>query len=71
MSAFVFSKIVTHLPPVIARHQINFYLGGAISPKTLANADSKGQGPSGKFKIGRTVVYPTESLLKWLENRKK
>lgn len=71
MSALAFSELSKHLPQVIARHRVNTYLGGAISPKTLANADSKGQGPSGSFKIGRTVVYPTESLLKWLENRKQ
>jgi hypothetical protein len=59
------------LPPVIARHSVGKYFGGAISPKTLANADSKGEGPIGRFKIGRTVVYPTINLLRWLANRTK
>lgn len=71
MSAFVFSELSKNLPDIIARHKVSHYFGGAISPKTLANEDSKGQGPAGKFKIGKNVVYPTEDLLKWLENRCK
>lgn len=43
--------------------------GGVISSKTIANLESLGQDPEGAFKIGRTVVYPTESLLEWLQQR--
>jgi len=56
------------LPPVIARKEIRKYLGGIISPKTLANLDSLGEGPP-RIKIGRTVGYPTVELLLWLDDR--
>ena len=58
--------LLAKLPPVIARKDIERQLGGVISTKTLANADSAGIGPMGAFQVGRTVVYPTESLVNWL-----
>ncbi len=59
------------LPPIIARKDIQSILGNCISQKTLANADSCGKGPEIKFKVGRTVVYDTVSLLEWLNNKAK
>jgi len=64
-------SIADNLPPVLARKDVSRYLGGIISPKTLANLDSLGEGPSGRFKVGRTVVYPTAALLMWLEERSR
>jgi predicted DNA-binding transcriptional regulator AlpA len=43
-------------------------LGGVISPKTLANYDSLGEGPR-RMRVGRKVVYKTEDLLEWLAKR--
>jgi hypothetical protein len=40
-----------------------------ISPKTLANADSLGQGPIGSFKINGRRFYPTRELAEWLDQR--
>ena len=54
------------LPPIIARKDVEHQLGGIITSKTLANADSLGGGPLGAFQVGRSVVYPTESLVNWL-----
>ena len=34
--------------------------------KTLANADSSGTGPLGAYLVGRSVVYPTEALVRWI-----
>ncbi len=63
---FRFIDLVEKLPLTIARKEVNNYLSG-ISPKTLANADCSGIGPSKKKKIGKTVVYETKSLLEWLD----
>jgi len=58
-------------PPVIARKNVTDIFGGTISPKALANADAEGTGPLTRFKVGKTVVYPRESLLAWLDERSR
>ncbi len=55
-------------PPVVPRHKIPEFSGHTISSKTIANLDSKGEGPP-SFKMGRTRVYPKADLLKWFKNR--
>ena len=60
--------LLSKLPPIIARKDVERQLGGIIKSKTLANADASGEGPIGAFQVGRSVVYPTESLLTWLIN---
>jgi hypothetical protein len=54
---------------VVARTQIPTFTGGAMSEKYVANLDSQGAGPDGRFKIGRKVVYPIDNLIRWLEAR--
>lgn len=56
------------LPPMIARKQVKYFTGGAISSKKLANDDSLGKGPLVRQKIGEAVVYPTPFFLAYLEN---
>ena len=51
---------------VVARSQVGEITGGALSPKSLANMDSKGEGPDGRFLMGRQTVYPLPSFLTWL-----
>ena len=58
--------LLNKLPPVIAREDVESQIGGVISMKTLANADSSGKGPMGAFRVGRKVVYPTEALVSWI-----
>lgn len=62
-------KLMERLPPTMARTDVPRLLGGIMSSKTLANADSKGIGPSGRFKLGRKVAYETSSLLSWLAQK--
>ena len=69
MDSFKFIKTIDEMPPAIARQEVEKYFGGAIKAKTLANMDSKGEGPKGAFKIGRTVMYPTKSLAEFLDSR--
>jgi hypothetical protein len=54
--------------PFIARTDVPKFTGGMISSNTLRNRDSQGTGPDGKFKLGKKVGYPVESLIDWLLN---
>jgi hypothetical protein len=66
----IYNKMaIGHKSTVIARSEVKRFTGGGISPKTLANADSKGIGPKGRFFIGRSVCYPVSSLVDWLRQK--
>lgn len=54
---------------VVARSQAGEFSGGLVAPGTLANADSRGDGPEGRFRVGRNTGYPVKSLIRWLEQR--
>ncbi len=54
---------------VVARTQIGAFTGGAVSERYLANLDSKGEGPAGRFRCGRKVVYRVADVCQWLERR--
>jgi hypothetical protein len=69
-SASDFSKLIESWgAPFVARESIGKFSGGLVHRRTIANLDAKGKGPAGKFKIGRKVGYPVESVVEWLENR--
>jgi hypothetical protein len=63
-----FAEIESQLPPVIARSEVRKLLGGLVAPGTLANADSRGDGPA-RIRIGRKVGYTRASLIAWLRTR--
>jgi hypothetical protein len=72
MNNDIFNEMAAHWQSsVIARAEIGKFSGGGISPKTLANRDSEGTGPEGRFIIGRRVVYPVASLVTWLRKNAK
>jgi hypothetical protein len=54
---------------VVARTEVRNFSGGLINEKYLANLDSQGAGPGGRFKMGRKVGYSVNSLITWLESR--
>jgi hypothetical protein len=54
---------------IVARKEFSRFSGGAISPGTLANADSRGEGIEGAFVLGRQVCYPVDNAISWLEDR--
>ena len=60
---------IESLPPYIARKQIEKCLGGVIANQSLSNADATGDGPEIAYKVGRNVVYNTETLLVWIARR--
>lgn len=55
--------------PIVARTEIKAFTGGAVAVGTLANADSRGDGPAGRFTIGKKVCYPVSSVIEWLEGK--
>jgi hypothetical protein len=55
--------------PIVARTEIREFSGGALSEKYMANLDSAGMGPTGRFRCGRKIVYPVAELVAWLESR--
>jgi len=54
---------------VVARTEVKAFTGGLLSEKYLANLDSQGAGPPGRFKCGGKVAYPVDSFIRWLESR--
>lgn len=66
-----YSEYLPKLPPFVPRKNVTAVLGGIVSPKTLANADSLGIGPSKRWKLGRDVVYDMACLLEWLDSRSR
>lgn len=63
------STLVSSLPPVIARKEVNRYLGGMVASQTLSNADCAGMGPEVAYRVGRTIAYRTESSVRWVVDR--
>ena len=58
-----------HPSTIITISKIKEFTGGLINESYLANLDSIGQGPPGRFRSGRKIAYPVHEFIKWLENR--
>jgi len=57
--------------PVVARtvKDLHAFAGGGLPSKgTMANLDSLGEGPP-RFRIGKKVVYPVDTLIDWMKRR--
>ena len=55
---------------IVPRNKVGDFDKG-LNPRTMANHDSLGTGPEGRFKIGRLVYYPTKSLIRWMKARQE
>ena len=58
--------------PVVARNDkdlLDFAGGSLPSKRTMANLDSLGEGPP-RFRIGKRTVYPVDTLIQWMKQRK-
>jgi len=64
-SATTLDGLRKSLPPMVARHDIENYLGGIVSRGHLQNLDSQGKGPK-KVRIGKKIGYLREDLVDWL-----
>lgn len=54
---------------IVSRGEVGRFTGGAICPRTMANIDSKGEGPPNRFKLGKKTCYFVDDLTEWLEER--
>ena len=65
-----FSDLAKKWPStIVSRGQVGKFTGGMVAAGTLANADSAGNGPAGRFRIGKKTGYRVENLIRWLESR--
>jgi hypothetical protein len=70
MAVSIFQQMKERWPsPVVARTSIREFSGGSLQEKYIANLDSKGEGPPGRIRLGRKIVYPVDELVKWMEGR--
>ena len=53
----------------VTRNKVEEFTGGMITAGSIANFDSKGNGPEERFIINRKTAYPVGSLIQWLEKR--
>lgn len=58
------------LPPIVPRSDIDLYIPGVYSARTMANLDSRGRGPR-RVRIGGKVCYKREDLCEWLEDNSR
>lgn len=54
---------------LVARSEVSRFSGGIISARYLANLDCRGLGPKDRLRVGRKVVYPINSLIKFLQEK--
>jgi len=72
VSTDVFDDMAAQWPSaIVARRMIREFTGGLISPKTMANLDSLGQGPEGRFIANSATAYPVKNFVSWLRGRSK
>ena len=71
MKKLNFEDLKNHWPStLVARQSIGEFSGGILNPRTMANLDSRGEGPKGRIRIDkRTIAYDVDELIAWLEAR--
>ncbi len=57
------------LPPIVWRTDRQAWRLLPVSPRTVANLDSLGTGPSGRVVLRGRVGYERDALLAWLAGR--
>ena len=55
--------------PFCPRPKIGIMSGGIVHPRHMANLDIQGKGIPDRIRVGRQIVYKTESVIAWLEAR--
>jgi hypothetical protein len=65
------SALFDVLPPILFRNNPKFQELTGMSPRSLANMDCRGGGPTERVIVGRVVGYPRKSLIEWLESRSR
>ena len=69
MQKDIFQEMADKWPSaVVARTEVDKFSGGLMTSKYMANLDSAKQGPA-RVRCGRKVIYPVQSLVRWLRER--
>lgn len=66
-----FDWMSSGLPSWFPRTEVGKLTCGIVHPKTLANLDSLGKGPSRRCLIGKRVFYERDSFMEWFVSRVK
>lgn len=69
--ALTFDWMSSGLPSWFPRTEVGKLTCGIVHPKTLANLDSLGKGPSRRCLIGKRVFYERDSFMEWFVSRVK
>jgi hypothetical protein len=65
-----FKRLAERWPSAwVAREEVDRFTGGVLTPKYMANLDSRKIGIEDRIRIGRKIVYPVDSILRFLESR--
>lgn len=59
------------LPPILFRNHPKFKEWTGLSPRTVANEDSQGRGPTERVVIGNVTGYPRDPFLDYLARKAK
>ena len=54
---------------IVSRKSVFEFTGGALNGSTVANYDARGEGPDGRFIIGKQACYPIDNFITWLKTR--
>ena len=67
----VFDEMADKWPStIVERSSVKQFTGGLVTRRSIANADSKGEGPSEIIRQGNNrVAYPIRALVPWLRSR--
>ena len=67
----VYRNLHAQLPELVDRKTASFMSGAMVAPGTLANCDSRGEGPAERIRSGRKVAYSRDAFVLWLASRCK
>ncbi|GEM_PF-681789 len=58
--------------PIVTRNDLPKFSAGLIrNPKSIRNADSKGVGIKGGFRVGRNVAYKVDAVIEYMADKFK
>ena len=66
-----FTELEKVLPPIVFRNWPKWRDVLPIAPRTVANEDCLGTGPTGKIMVGRVCGYYRENFIQWLRERSR
>ena len=67
--AEILADLAASLPPLVTRVELQRATGGAIKVGTLANLDSRGEGPADRMTLCGKAVYPRAAAVAWIAAR--